>query len=438
VEEFQNTYRILHWELHHLDRNIIHVHISAFPIAVARVSRPELRDRPVAVAPPHSERALILSVSAEARREGIFKGMPLGKALKFCPGLIVLPPDHDLTAKAWQVLTGVVARYTPLWEPSRPGHIYMDVTGTDRLWGRAKDTADHLRREIKQHLYLPGTVGVASNKMVSSIASRTIPSEGVLDVDHGHEFSFIAPLKVNVLPGVGPVRRRILLEELNITLVRQVAALDMGSLKLLFAQQAYVIHQRALGIDPTPVYPPSTEPTVTEEVTLSHDENDDEKLLGVLYGLVEKCSYQLRSRSLLPRKAGLYFRYTDQEEVTRHVQIPRSSFWDFDLYAPLEVAFLKACQRRVRVRFMKIWFRDFSAPSAQLSLFSSTPLAETKKAMVTLALDNIREKHGNKLINYGKTINLVMSNDKIQMPNQNQKLRCQSMNNQQRLRSVGF
>lgn len=329
--------------------------------------------------------------------------MPLGKAIKFCPELTVLSPDHALIAKACQVLASVVARYTPLWEPSRPGHIYMDVTGTDRLWGRAKDTANRIRREIKEHLYLPGTVGVASNKMVSSIASRTIPSEGVLDVDHGREFSFIAPLKVNVLPSIGPVRKRILLEELNITLVRQVAALDMGSLKLVFGQQAYVIHQRALGIDPTPVYPPSAEPTVTEEVALSHDENDDEKLLGVLYGLVEKCSYQLRSRSLLPRKAGLYFRYTDQEEVTRHVQIPSLSFWDFDLYAPLEVAFLKACQRRVRIRFMKVWFRDFSAPSAQLSLFSFAPHDEKKKAQVISALDRIREKHGNNLINYGKT-----------------------------------
>jgi DNA polymerase-4 len=386
-----------------LDRNIIHVHIPAFPIAVARVNRPELRDRPVAVAPPHSERALILSVSAEARREGIFKGMPLDKALKFCPGLTVLPPDHALTAKACQLLSGVVARYTPLWEPSRPGHIYMDVTGTDRLWGRAKDTANRIRREIKEHLYLPDTVGVASNKMVSSIASRAIPSEGVLDVDHGREFSFIAPLKVNVLPGLGPVRRRILLEELTITLVRQVAALDMGSLKLVFGQQAYVIHQRALGIDPTPVYPPSAEPTVTEEVTLSHDENDDEKLLGVLCGLVEKCSYQLRSRSLLPRKAGIYFRYTDQEEVTRHVQIPSPSFWDFDLYAPLEVVFLKACQRRVRIRFMKIWFRDFSAPSAQLSLFAFAPHDEEKKTQVISALDRIREKHGEEAIQYYRT-----------------------------------
>jgi len=401
-----------------MDRNIIHLHIPSFPIAVARVVRPELRDRPVAVAPPHSERALILSVSAEARQEGIFKGMPLGKAMKFCPGLTVLPPDHDLTAKACRLLAGVVARYTPLWEPSYPGHIYLDVTGTDRLWGRAKDAATRLRREIKEQVQLSGTVGVASNKMVSSIASRLIRSEGILDVDHGREPSFMAPLKVNVLPGIGPVRTRILLEELNITLVRQIVGLDMGSLKLVFGQQAYVIHQRALGIDPTPVFPPSTEPIVAEEATLPQDENDDEKLLGVLYGLVEKCSSQLRSRGLLPRKAGITFRYTDQEEVTRHVQVPKPSFLDFDLYAPLEAAFLKTCRRRVRVRFMKVWFKDFSAPSTQLSFFAFAPHEEKKKAQVIRALDRIRDKHGAALIQYGKTIDLTMSNDKIQMTNQ--------------------
>ncbi len=387
-----------------MDRHIIHLHIPSFPIAVARVVRPELRDRPVAVAPPHSERALLVSVSAEARQQGIFKGMPLAKAIKFCPGLTILPPDYDLTAKACQVLAGVVARYTPLWEPSRPGHIYLDVTGTDRLWGRAKDAANRLRREIKEQARLSGTVGVASNKMVSSIASRVIQRDGVLDVDHGREPSFMAPLKVNVLPGIGPVRRRILLEELNITLVRQIVALDMGSLKLVFGQQAYVIHQRALGIDPTPVFPPSTEPTVAEEVSLPQDENDDEKLLGVLYGLVEKGSYQLRTRSLLPRKAGITFRYTDQEEVTRQVQIPKPSFWEFELYAPLEAAFLKACRRRVRVRFMKIWFKDFSAPSAQLSLFAFAPQSEKKKTQVIGALDRIREKHGEALIQSGRTI----------------------------------
>jgi len=384
-------------------RHIIHLHIPAFPIAVARISQPELRDRPVAVAPPHSERALILSVSPEARKEGIFKGMPLGKAIKFCPDLTVLPPNQNLTGKACNVLAKVVAYYTPLWEPFRPGHIYLDVTGTDRLWGRAKDTASRLRREIKEYLCFSGMIGVAGNKMVSSIASRIVSSEGVLDVDHGQESLFMAPLKASVLPGIGYVRRKILLEELNISLVREVAALDIDTLKLVFGRQAYVIHQRALGIDPTPVYPPRMEPMIAEEVTLAQDENDDEKLLGILYGLVERCSHQLLSRALLPRTAGLIFRYTDHEEVTRRISLPSMSFGDFDLYAPLKGIFLRACQRRVRVRFMNVWFQDFSPPFSQLSLFPARAPITEKKALVTQALNHIRERYGEATIQYGRT-----------------------------------
>lgn len=383
-------------------RHILHIHIPAFSIAVERVCHPELRDRPVAVAPPHSERALILSVSSEARKEGIFKGMLLGKAVKFCPDLTVLPPNPGLTEKASQVLTKMLAQYTPLWEPLRPGHVYLDMTGTERLWGRAKDTASHLRKEIKGHLRLSGAVGVACNKMVSSIASRIVRSEGVLDVDHGQESSFMAPLKVDVLPGIGHVRRRILLEELNITLVREIAAMDMGRLKLVFGRQAYVIHQRALGIDPTPVYPPRIRPTVTEEITLPGDENDDRILLGILYELVEKCARRLRSRALFPRKAGLEFRYGDQVEVTRQTTLPRGSFWDFDLYGPLEKIFFKACQRRVGVRFMRVWFWNFSTPSSQLPLFPATPPDAEKKTLVTHALDRIRERYGDEAIRYGR------------------------------------
>jgi DNA polymerase-4 len=383
-------------------RHIIHIHIPAFPVAVARVSQPELRGRPVAMAPPHSERALILSASPEARREGIFTGMPLGKAIKSCPDLTILPPNQDRAGKASEALATVVAHYTPLWEPSRPGHIYLDVTGTDRLWGRAKDTASRLRREIKEHLCLLGMVGIAGNKMVSSIASRIGASEGVLDVDHGKESSFIAPLKASFLPGIGHVRRRILLEELNISVVQEIAALDMNSLKLIFGRQAFVIHQRALGIDPTPVYPPRMEPRITEEVILSQDENHDEKLLGILYRLVEKCSHQLLNKALFPHKAGLAFRYTDHKEIIRQINLSHVNFWNFDLYAPLERIFLRACQRRVRVRFMKVWFQDFSPPPSQLSLFPTQSSVPKKKVLAFQTLNHIRERYGYEAIKYGR------------------------------------
>jgi DNA polymerase IV len=387
-----------------MQNNIVHIHIPSFPITLERTSRPELRDRPVVIAPPRSDRAIILSVSPEARKEGIFKGMILSSALRFCPDLTVLPPNPGLLEEGCRLLSAAAARYTPLWEPARPGHVYMDITGTERLWGRAKDAAWRIGRDIGETMSLSAAAGVAGNKMVSSIASLLIPSREVLDVDHGKESSFMAPLSVDYLPGIGHVRKRMLLEELNISLVRQVAALKINDLKLIFGMQALVIHERAVGIDPTPVNPPSSEPVVSESVTIQGDENDDHKLLGVLYGLVEKCSRRLRSRGLIPRKAGLTIRYSDQDEITRQTRLNERTITDLDLYNELERLFFKACLRRTSVRFMRVWFKDLSSPSPQLSLFSIVPDDGRKKGMVTQALDRIRGRYGDGAIRYGRAV----------------------------------
>ena len=330
--------------------------------------------------------------------------MPLQTAKKLCPGLTALPPDPGLTERACRAMTQVVGQYTPLWEPSRPGHIYLDVTGTERLWGKAKDTGYRLRQEMKTRLSLVGTAGVAGNKMVSSIASQITPSLEVMDVDHGRESSFMAPLRVGVVPGIGRVRRKILLEELNIIRVRELAVLEMGALKLIFGRQSHVIHQRTVGIDRTPVYPVLRKPMVIEEVTLPEDENDDRTLLAILYGLVEQCAYRLRKRELLPRKAGLLIRYSDHMEAKRQLKLANPSFWDFDLYGPLEELFLKICNRRVRVRFMRVWFWDFAPPSRQLSLFDTPSVLAEKQSAVIRSLDLIRKKHGEPGIKTGKTM----------------------------------
>jgi len=383
-------------------RHIIHFHVPALPIAVARIFRPDLRDRPVAVAATRSGRSRVLSVSREARSEGVFKGMVLQKARARSPGLTVLLPDPTALKKACQELARTAGRYTPRYEPFRPGHLYLDLTGTQRLWGKAKDTACYFRKEIQERLSLMGTVGVASNKLVSNIASRAILSEGVLDVDHGREASFMAPLKVGLMPGIGSVRRKILSEELNIIRIRQLAALDMDRLALIFGRQAHVIHERALGIDPTPVYPFSRAPVIAEEVTLPQEENDDSRLLGHLYRLVERCGWRMRMRRLIPRKAGLLIRYADHVEAEGRLTLARPGFQDRDLYTPLETLFFKRCTRRVRVGFIRVRFWEFSPPDPQLALFDALSSKEERRSMLTRALDRIRERYGETAVMYGR------------------------------------
>jgi len=384
-------------------RHIIHFHVPALPIALARISSPGLRNRPVVVARAQSARAVVLCVSQEAGRCGIFKGMSIENAGKRCPDLTVLPYDPEGMEKACNRIAGAAMQYTPVWELSRPGHLYLDLTGTKRLWGHVKDTACRLKKQIREDLSLSGTVGVASNKMVSHIASLVIPPDGVLDVDHGGEASFMAPLKLHVMPGIGRARRKILMEELDVVRIRQLAALDMSRLRLIFGGQACLIHQRALGMDSTPVYSSPVKPAISEEIILSRDENDDAKLLGYLHRMIEKCSRLMRKKEVVPRKAGLQVRYSDQVDLKRQTTLPPLQGWDLELYHFLELLFYKTCTRRTRVRYMKVWFRDFSPADRQLSLFSIPSFQEKQQTVITRTLDLIRDRYGDVSIQYGRT-----------------------------------
>jgi len=397
---------------HH--RSIIHLHIAALPIAVARVSQISLRNRPVAVAPLQSDRPVVLCASSEARREGVFKGMLLSKAIKRCPGLKVLPPDPKSLEKACQNLARAAARYTPVWEPSRPGHLYLDLTGAERLWGPADTTARRFQKEIEDHLSLTGTLGVAGNKLVSNVASRALPPErvGVFNVKYGQEADFMAPLKVDLLPGIGHVRRKILLEELNIARVGQLSALGVGRLKLIFGRQAALIQQWSLGIDATPVYAQAKKPMVSESAMLPQGENDDETLLKIFWRLVETCFYHMRKRHGFPLKAGFMVRYSDQVVATRSLKLSAPAYgygqteglhlFNPSLFAPLQQLFFDVCQRRVRVRFLKVWFREFHALQFQLSLFHApSPQGEKTRQMVH-AMDHIRDRYGAEAIRCGR------------------------------------
>ena len=385
-------------------RHIIHFHVPALPIALARISSPGLRNRPVVAARVPSARAVVLCASQEAGRCGIFKGMSIENAEKRCPDLSVLPYDPRGVEKACQRLARAAMQYTPVWELSRPGHLYLDLTGTKRLWGHVKDAACRLKKQVREDLGLRGTVGVASNKMVSHIASRMIPPDGVLDVNHGKEASFMAPLKVHVLPGIGRARRKILMEELDIVCIRQLAALDLSCLRLVFGGQAGLIHERAHGIDPTPVYSSPKKPMISEEMILSRDENDDARLLGHLFRMVEKCSRLMRKLEVVPRKAGLQIRYSDQVDLKRQITLSPLQSGDLDLCHSLELLFFKTCLRRTRIRYMKVWFWDFSPVDRQLSLFSVPSFQDKQRTVITRALDLIRDQYGDASIQYGRTL----------------------------------
>src|SRR3954469_20646545 len=196
-------------------RSVLFVDPPAFCTTLEGLVAPELRTRPVAVAPPGIDRATILALSAEARLAGIEQGMPVRKAQRLCPDLIVLPPNPKLYARASRALHDILRTFAPTIEPHGYGHAFLDLTGTGRLFGPPQDVAARIRREAGKRLRLPLSVGVATNKLVSQAAIRAdrrtggpvgYPRSGwwrtgdeLMYVPVGDERSFLAPHSLDVL-----------------------------------------------------------------------------------------------------------------------------------------------------------------------------------------------------------------------------------------------
>lgn len=378
------------------ERDIVHLDVAAFAVAVERVRDPRLRERPVVVAPP-TPRGLVLTASFEARRAGIARGMPVTRAMRVCRDVVVLTPDEPLYARAASAVREIVSRFTPLVEPASGGRWFLDLTGTRRLFGAPVDAAARVAREVKERLRLPAAVGVSINKTVSRVAADVTEPAGLLDIAHGNEASFLAPLPAVRLPGVaGDVRMTLV--DLNIRIVREIAELDVGNLTMLFGRFGIVLHDRALGIDPTPVRPPEEEPSVLEEATLAEDTNEVAAIEAVLFELTRRAGLELRRRGVSAGRLEVGLRYADGARARARADLREPSDLDPRLYREASRLLGRGLARRVRVRSLMLRASGLARRPRQLLLFEEG--VYRRDASLTAALTRLHAKHGREALVY--------------------------------------
>lgn len=379
---------------------LIHINVTAFPIGVERVVDPRLRERPVVVA-LSGARAVALAVSREAYLSGVKKGMLVLRAKKFCRGLTVIPPNEPLYRRAAQAVFELAANYSPLVEAWRPGHLHLDLTGTRKLFGHPVDTGARIHRELKERLRLRSCVGVASNKLVSRVASRVIRPRGVCDVFHGGEAAFLSPLEVEVLPGVGD-KTAERLADFNIQRVGELAVIPAEQMALAFGREGYRLHRSALGIDDSPVRPPDRTPVLREEETLSDDANDDRVILGLLYLLTERAARRLRRLGQSARAVRLEIIYSDHLSAASEKKLPEPADLDRALFAAARELLEKTWTRRLRLRYLALALSDLSRGPRQKKLFGEEELERERDLLA--ALDAVRQKYGEGAVRYGRTL----------------------------------
>ena len=213
------------------ERSIIHLNVADFAVAVERAVDCRLQDRPVIIAPEGATRAAVYDMSQEAYLSGIRKGMALRHAVRRCRDARILPPHPDRYEQAMRALLKRALPYSPFIENGDDdGHLFMDATGTNRLFGPPVDVAWRLRKQIRSDLRLDPIWSVAPNKLVAKVATRLVKPDGEYIVAPGEGIALLAPLPVSLVPGIEHADL-MRLREFNLTHAFQVSALSLEQLE---------------------------------------------------------------------------------------------------------------------------------------------------------------------------------------------------------------
>jgi len=384
-------------------RHVVHLNIVDFAVAVERRLDHRLKDRPVIIAPAPSARAVVYDMSEEAFRAGVRKQMPLTKAVRRCRDATVVPPHPDRYERAMGGILQEVLPYSPLIEAGeRDGHVFIDTTGTSRLFGPPIDVARRMYRRIKESLEFAPVWSVAPNKLVSKVATRLVKPMGEYVVEEGEETAFLAPLSLYLLPGIEK-EDLLRFKALNLGFVHQVARLTIDQLSVPFGKRAGFVFDAVRGIDPSPVLAADQKPpSIVAGHAFNEDTNAIETVEGAAYQLVEKIGADLRQQRKAARMLAVVIDYSDGVRRTRQMQVRPPSSNDIALFQTARSVLYMAWTRRVRLRHIRLICAKPVFPPAQMDLFAD-PVQRKHEALIA-AVDRIRERFGRDMIHIGRTL----------------------------------
>ncbi|MDQ3982289.1 MAG: DNA polymerase IV [Actinomycetota bacterium] len=297
---------------------ILHADADSFYASVEQRDDPRLRGRPVIVGP-----GIVLAASYEAKACGVYTPMAVGRARRLCPDAVVVSARMSAYSEASKALFEVFEDTTGLVEGLSIDEAFLDVGGLRRLSGTPTEIAVRLRREVRERVGLPISVGVARTKFLAKVASGVAKPDGLLVVPPGGELDFLHPLPVEALWGVGAVTARKLRSE-GITTVSQVAAMDEGALvRMLGRASGRHIHALAHNRDPRPVQVGRRRRSMGSQRAIGRGSKSAASVDAVLLAIVDRLARRLRAARRVCRTIVLRLRFDDLSRATRSHTLPQ-------------------------------------------------------------------------------------------------------------------
>ena len=384
-----------------MTRRIMHIDLDAFFVSVEQVENPELKGKPVVVGGRPDRRGVVAAASYEARAFGLYAGMPLLTASRLCPQATFIEGNFAKYRSASQKFMAILADSSPYLEPMSLDEAYLDVTGFESIHGSIRQMALAIKQRIKDELGLCASVGVASCKVVAKVASDLSKPDGLLEVANGDERSFLAPLPIAKLPGIGKKTERVL-KGLGITTIGKLSITPLSTLKSHFGASGEMLHRFANGIDERKVEPPGEAKSISRETTFSKDSRDRSQIEATLRYLSERVGSELRQQGKQARCVTLKLRYPDFTTITRSHTLNQTSDTDQTIFnTGLQLLKKVLSQEKQPIRLIGIGVSHLTEPGRQLDMLDSSA---QKLGQLNRAIDRIRKKYGFTAIQTGRTL----------------------------------
>jgi DNA polymerase-4 len=380
---------------------IIHIDMDAFFASVEQRDHPEYRGKPVIVGadPKNGEgRGVVSAASYEARKYGVHSAQPISQAYRFCPRAIFLPVRGKRYAEVSENIMRIFGEYTPFVEPVSLDEAFLDVSGTDRLFGNAETTGRKIKEEIYRQEKLTASVGIGPNKLIAKIASDLEKPDGFVLVKTKQVQSFLNPLPISTLWGVGK-KAEEKLNSIGLRTIGDLSGVEEATLMELFGKMGALLFRYAKGIDDDPVIPFRDVKSVSNEITFARDEADRELLKNTLLKLSEKVAFRLRKNRLQGKTVVLKIRYSDFSTHVRHTTLKNPTCYESDIYKEAGLLFDRFVQTNRPVRLLGVGvIKLFAKDEGQIDLFQ---MEKEKFRKMSEAVDTIRFKYGEKVIRKG-------------------------------------
>lgn len=337
---------------------ILHVDMDAFFASVAERDNPELKGKAVVIG--MGARGVVSAANYEARKFGIHSAMPVGRARRLAPHAIFLPVDMARYQEVSGHVMEIFQSFTPWVEPISLDEAFLDVTGSQKLLGSGREIAVAIRKKVEEQEGITCSVGIAPSKFIAKLASANCKPNGMLEITADRILTFLHPLPIQAMWGVGPKTAEVL-ERLGLRTIEDIAKLPRATLiRALGEANGASLYELAWGRDYRDVTPDEPDRSISAAETFAQDLDNPEEILTEFLRLTERATARLRDRDSFAKTISIKVRFADFSTINRSKTLPLPIDSTHDVYEVVKGLYQALRIERARLRLVGVALENLS------------------------------------------------------------------------------